>query len=891
MESDRWQKVKKYFEAALKLAPEAREEFLAAVCAGDESLRAEIEELLAAYRDDSFLETPAAGEVADFIAGPGGTRLETGARFSHYEIVRQIGAGGMGEVYLAEDTMLDRRVAIKILNEKFQKSESNLERFLQEAKSASGLNHPNILVIHEIGAEGGTHYIVSEYIEGKTLREVIDENSLTLPEIFEIAIHIANALVAAHAAQIIHRDIKPENVIVRPDGFVKILDFGLAKLVRQKQIGFEASTVRQNQTAKGVILGTVQYMSPEQAKGERVDERTDIFSLGVVFYEMIAGKTPFAGASVSETFANLINTEPPPLARFSANIPNELERIVAKMLRKKADERYQTIKGFLADLKDLRKNPSVGKDTESSQTPNNKNTGSVLQPTGGGDGAPAQTDETNLHFTGQIKRHKPAAALGLIILLMAAIGLGYYFWTARKTSLTDSKSLAVLPFVNAGQDPNAEYLSDGITENIINNLSQLSGLKVMSRNSAFRFKDNQSDTRNIASQLGVESVVTGDVRQLGDKFVINVRLINASDDSQIWGNQYIRSASDIIALQNEIAGDVSRKLGARLSGANERKIAKKYTDNPEAYQLFLRGRYHMEKYTPQDNRRALEYLQQAVALDPNFAAAYAYLSALYENGAGSKYYPRAESVLTAREYVLKALALDDHLSTAHEVYGVLLYQRDFDFVAAEREFKRALELDPNDTSARETYGGFLIPLGRQEEALAEMRQAAEINPLSATLTASIGNSLLNMRRYDEAVAQYKKALELDTYSIGAHMGLGVAYQMQRKYAESVEERAKITEVVVGKAGADFMRESFAKGGWQGFLREMTENPQAPQATPYIKASLYAELGEKDKVFEILNRMYEDRTPGIVLLHVDPRFESVRDDSRYIELMRRIGLSP
>jgi len=317
-------------------------------------LRREVEKLLDSFAEDSFMEQPAAREVASVIIKAETKNLEAGKCFGHYEIVRQIGAGGMGEVYLAQDKKLDRKVAIKILNEKFSRHESNLQRFIQEAKAASALNHPNILVIHEIGETEEANFIVSEFIEGKTLREVIEKLPMRLSEVLEISIQIANALVAAHAARIVHRDIKPENIIVRPDGFVKILDFGLAKLLEQKAVGFEALTVKQNETAKGMILGTVNYMSPEQAKGERVDERTDIFSFGVLLYEMIAGRTPFAGNTMSETFANLINSEPQPLSRFAANIPDELQRIVSKMLRKNKDERYHTMKDVLTDLKSLR---------------------------------------------------------------------------------------------------------------------------------------------------------------------------------------------------------------------------------------------------------------------------------------------------------------------------------------------------------------------------------------------------------------------------------------------------------------------------------------------------------------------------------------------------------
>jgi serine/threonine protein kinase len=393
------------------------------------------------------METPAVAKVADVIEAEQ-KKLETGKRFGHYEIIEQIGAGGMGEVYLAEDQKLDRRVAVKILNEKFSQDESNLGRFIQEAKAASSLNHPNILVIYEIGESDEAHYIVSEFIKGKTLREIFKAKTLKLSEVLDISIQIAGALCAAHEARLVHRDIKPENVMIRPDGYVKILDFGLAKLVEQKNksiLGLEDETAKQNQTAKGVIMGTVNYMSPEQAKGERVDERTDIFSFGVLIYEMIAGRTPFAGDSMSETFANLINAAPSPLSRFAANVPNEMQRMVSKMLRKNKDERYQTMKDVFGDLKDLRENLSSEEKLERSASSENGNATAVLQATTGG--ANLQTAETQYSFSQSIKRYKPLAAFGLAALLIGAIGLGYYFFFARKTPLgaDGKKSIAILP--------------------------------------------------------------------------------------------------------------------------------------------------------------------------------------------------------------------------------------------------------------------------------------------------------------------------------------------------------------------------------------------------------------------------------------------------------------
>ena len=619
MDAKRWQKIKSVFDSALDIDPAKRSAYVSEACVDDPRLLAEVHKLLISFENaESFIEEPAASEFASLIIES--KTLKTGQRFAHYEILRQIGAGGMGEVYLAKDEKLDRKVAIKLLNEEFSRHESNVQRFIQEAKAASSLNHPNILVIHEINVGDDANYIVSEFVEGKTLRKVIRTSNLKPSEMLDIAIQIAGALAAAHGANIVHRDIKPENIVVRPDGYVKVLDFGLAKLMQQNAVGLEDATAKQNQTAKGLIMGTVNYMSPEQAKGERVDPRTDIFSLGVVIYELIAGQTPFQGSSMSETFANLINAEPQPLSRYASNVQEELQRIVSKTLRKKKDERYQTIQDLHSDLKTLRENLEFDERLERSQSPTDKNATAILPATTGN--VNDRTVETSNNTTGQAKRLKPVWALAFVALLIAAVSAGYYLLAVRKTGSEGKKSLAVLPFVNATQDPNAEYLSDGITESIINNLSQLASLRVMPRNSAFRFKNDQTDAKKIALQLGVETLVTGEIKQLGDKLIINVRLIDAKDGSQIWGNQYVRPATDILVAQNEIAQAVVQNLRLKLTATETQLLNKRYTENAEAWQLYQRGRFHVFKLTPPEIELGISHRPRRLRSCASNASAY-----------------------------------------------------------------------------------------------------------------------------------------------------------------------------------------------------------------------------------------------------------------------------
>ncbi|HRH43434.1 MAG TPA: protein kinase [Pyrinomonadaceae bacterium] len=752
MANENWKKAKEIFAEALRRKSAERSQFLDEVCAEDVEIRREVESLLDSFDDaQSFMESPVVGEVADVITQ--GRPSIQGKYFGHYEILESIGTGGMGEVYRAKDKKLDRFVAVKILNEKFSRYESNIERFIKEAKAASALNHPNILVIHEIGETEDSNYIVSEFIEGKTLREKLVTATLKTSEILDISIQISKALIAAHTANIVHRDIKPENIIVRPDGFVKILDFGLAKLVEQKAIDFEDSEGKQNETAPGLILGTVNYMSPEQAKGAKIDNRSDIFSLGVVIYEMIAGKMPFAGDSISETFANLINSEPQPLENYSLNVPEELKRIVIKTLGKNRDDRYQTAKDLLFDLKDLQKrlnfeteliridknSPKKGSETKTEQLPAVQSLQSVhsiavlpvsntLKAEPGAvdlmnsqgfstkESSPGEASKltTKLKFRDTLifkfyNNRKKIFISSVIICLMALIAFGYFRLSLGTVSLSNNgkKSLAILPFINAGQDPNVEYLSDGITESIINNLSQLSGLKVMSRNSAFRFKNNQTDTQKIALQLGVETLVTGDIKQLGDKLIINVRLINAGDDSQIWGNQYVKTSSNLLAAQNEIAQAIATNLRIKLTNSEQQQLNKHGTENVEAYQLYLRGHFHVFKLTPPEIQQGISNFQQAIEIDPNYALAYVGLADAYRSLAvGSDMRP-TEFFPKSKAAAKKAIEIDDTLSDAHTALGMTLFWGEWDWEEAENQYKRALELNPDDVNSHIFYAHFL----------------------------------------------------------------------------------------------------------------------------------------------------------------------------------------
>ncbi len=883
--SAQWQKVKEILQAALERPLGEREQFLDKVCSNDQSLRREVETLLTSFENaDSFMENAAIGEVAEIFVGEENI-LKIGECFNQYEIIRQIGVGGMGEVYLANDKKLDRQVAVKILNKKFSRDESNLSRFIREAKAVSALNHPNILVIHEIVEAVNANFIVSEFIEGKTLREMLKEKPLPLAKILDIAIQISNALQAAHSAKIVHRDIKPENVIVRPDGFVKILDFGLAKLIEQKPFGLEASTVKQNETAKGVILGTVNYMSPEQAKAEKVDERTDIFSFGVMLYEMMAGRTPFAGGSVSETFANLINTEPQPLLRYAEGVPDELQRIVSKMLKKNKDERYQTMKGLLADVQDLRENLAFNERLEKSHPPDTENATKFLQATTGD--ANLQTAETTNSFSQKIKRNRLAALAALATFVIALAIIGYLAFFAPQSPIT---SIAVLPFENGSNDANLIYLSDGVSESLIDRLSELPQLKVIARSSSFKYRGENIDLQDAAAKLGVQAIITGRVIQRGDNLSIRVEMVDVRDNRQLWSEQYNRRAADALTIQQEIAQIVSEKLRLKLSGMEEQQLAKQNTVNPQAYELLLKGRFLNIKGGTEDVKKAIVYYQQAIAIDPNYALAYAKLSESYRLLYGNSTLDPKEFAPEAKAAAQKAFELDPNLPDA-QLELANHYQDAWDWEATEAKYRHAIELNPNFALARNSYSNYLTVIGRYDEAIAEAEHAKELDPLSLSNLVSLGVAHLTARRYDEAIAEFKKVLEADRNSAGNYYWLGLAYSSKGMYREAINAYQESIRLGNKAPGIQtYLGAAYAKTGERKKAQAILYHSETSgeYVSPGELAVLYIALDEREKAFASLEKAYAAHDLQLQFLKVEPRFDPLRDDPRFQDLLRRVG---
>ncbi len=800
----------------------------------------------------------------------------------------------MGEVYLAEDTRLNRKVALKVLPENFAADNERLRRFEQEARAASALNHPSILTVYEFGFEQDIHFLATELIEGETLREIINSGELSLSGTLNIAEQTAFALSAAHSAGIVHRDLKPENIMIRRDGIVKVLDFGLAKLIEKKAVesSSEASTRALVQTKAGVVMGTVGYMSPEQAKGKETDERTDIWSLGVVLYEMVSSELPFTGETANERIASILKSEPMPISHHTSSVPKELERIIGKTLRKNREERYQHIKDFWLDLKDLKQEIEFQNKLERTTPPNQKESKTqILNAT--------TTDVAHMtssaeYIASEIKQHKLSFAIGLVVFLLALIGLGYWFFATRSANNPQIESIAVMPFVNESGSVDVEYLSDGMTETLINSLSQLPRLSVKARSSVFHYKGKTVVPQTIGNELSVQAILNGRVIQRGENLTLSLELVDAKTGNQIWGEQYNRKMTELVSLQSEIARDVSNKLKTRLSGADEQRLTKNYTENTEAYQLYLKGRYFWNKFTPADHQKAAEYFNQAIARDPSYALAYVGLADTYGASATNSWIPPKESYLKAKAAVKKALEIDDTLAEAHVTMGALIMFSDFDWEAAEREYKRAIELNPNYELTYELYSYLLSALGRPDEAVAMAQRGLELNPLSANLSGDVAMAYYNARQYDQAIKQIQMTLEIEPNRYFAHFQLGNVYEQKGMYEEAIAEYQKaisLSERTSQNLGC--LGHTYAASGKTNeaikILNEMKEMSKQKYVSPYDLAILYTGLGEKDKAIEQLNHAYEEQSGWIIYLKVEPLFNPLRSDSRFTDLIRRVGL--
>ncbi len=826
----------------------------------------EVKSLVAAHEQPgSFLDEPALNLAADSGARPADSLI--GESLGRYRILELLGRGGMGAVYKAKDTMLGREVAIKVLHPAFSINQDRLHRFEQEARAASALNHPNIITIHEFGQEGGVHFIVSELIEGETLRRRMARERMNSDAVLDVSIQIASALNAAHEAGIVHRDIKPENVMVRRDGLVKVLDFGLAKLGdRPASVAFDtnAPTSPGFKTEPGTILGTMAYMSPEQARGLAVDARSDLFSLGVAMYEMAAGRSPFARETVADVIVSILEKEPPPLAEFAPEVPPALETIIGKSLRKDREERYRTAGELLADLKSVKSGAAV---------------------------APVAKKETS---AGPLKRHWRGAAMAMAALMAIVVGAVYFGRSDRAI-----ESIAVLPFVNADGNPETEYLAEGITESVINSLTQLSNLEVRPRNSVVRYKKRDIDPQVAGRELKVEAVLTGQVTPRGDEITISLQLIDAHENRLLWGTRYQRRLVDLLTLQAEIAREVSENLRLRLSSADRRQMAKRYTDNIEAYRAYLRGRYFWNRRSREGFEKAIQYFDRAIAIDPNYALAYAGLADCHLSRAAYGLSPPAESFPRAKAAAQRALAIDGTLAEAHTSLANIAWLHEWNRDEAERGFKRAIQLNPNYPTAHHWYAVYLSSLARHEEALAEIGRAQALDPLSVIIELDLARIFYFARRYDQAIEQSLKVIEMDPDFRTFNHWLRLAYEQRGLHDKAFEETLKIQ----ARRGAQpetmaAFEAAYAASGWKGYWRKQREMVEMAEKeggktllSPLFIAGIYARLGDHDESLKWLQKAYNRRADHLLSLKVDPVFDGLRSDPRFTKLLRDIGLSP
>lgn len=897
MTPERWQEIDQLFHLAREHDSTVRAAFLAHACNGDESLRQEVESLVRCHQEsEDFIDEPAIDLAAEFFAGSE-NQLPTGRFVGHYRIVSLLGQGGMGEVYLAEDVSLGRRVALKRLPPQFTLDLDRVRRFEQEARAASALNHPNIVTIYEIGDLASLPFITTEFIDGQTLREHLATARLRIDEVLEVVIQVASALAAAHAAGIVHRDIKPENIMLRSDRIVKVLDFGLAKAgAGADQHGTTGWTVK---TDPGLVMGTAPYMSPEQARGLDVDARADIWSLGVVLYELLTHRTPFVGETPSHVMVSLIDTEPLPLLTQSSPGSDELVRIVNKALRKNREERYQTAAELAFDLKRLKQAVQVDDRLRHSLETARFRAAEMLT----ADAAETSLVNTNPRTTSEyliraIKRNKLVAfpALAALTVLVGILAIGAYFAYLRATARGTAgpiHSLAVLPFTNETGNPDAEYLSDGVSESLINRLAQLSSVKVIARSSSFKYRSQDLDPQEIARALHVEAILSGRVSQRGDNLLISVELLNARDGTHIWGEQYNRKAMDLFALQGEISSEIAQKLRIHLTAGERQQLANHRDINPQAYELLLKGNFCRGKGGTENRKKAIEFYQQAIAIDPAFAIAYAELSLSYSGLINSNLVDQKEGLAKGKAAARKALELDEQLAEAHFAVADAK-MNDWEWAEAEREINRAIELNPNLAGAHASYAYYLKIHGWLERAVAEAKLAVELDPLSPDANRSTLYWLICLGQADKALPEVKKLVDQEQGNPDLQMLLGHAYAAVHQYRDAIA--AYREGIRLGDHSPDaqiYLGVACARGGERATTRAILKRLATGNeyVSPAALAILRIELGEREQAFALLETAYAAHDQQLIWLG-SKDFELFRSDpAHFADLMRRVGLTP
>jgi serine/threonine protein kinase/tetratricopeptide (TPR) repeat protein len=791
--------------------------------------------------------------------------LAASTRLGPYEIIAPLGAGGMGEVYRARDTRLDREVAIKVLPAKFTRDPDRRSRFEREAKAVAALSHPNILAIHDYAAGEDISFAVMELLQGETLRRRLKTGAFPWRRAVEIAAALADGLAAAHAKGIVHRDLKPDNIFLTSDGRAKILDFGLARVGDLAPPQNITATYHSDRTDIGTIVGTVGYMSPEQVRGQPADARSDIFALGCVLYEMVTGRRAFDHDTGADTMSAILRDEPPELSGSGKSIPFELARIIRHCLEKDVGQRFESARDLAFDLRAVLSDSDVAAATPQRPVPGRR-TRVIL------------------------------AAVAVSLGLLAAVLVPHLLPPRAAESDKAIDSIAVLPLANVGGEPDTEFLSDGLTESLINNLAQVPNLRVLARSTVFRYKGQEVDPQKVGRELQVRAVLTGRVAQRDDAVTISVELVDVETGARLWGEPYQRKFADIVLIQEEIAKQISEKLRLRLTGAEQKRLARRPTENAEAFRLYLLGRYYWNKRNREGLRQAIDYLRQAVAADANYSLAYAGLADAYMLLAAYNYLPPTESVPPARIAVNKALELDPELGEAYTSRAWIKYIFDRDWTGAETDFRRALQLNPGYATGHHWYADYLTALGRFDEAGAEIRRAQELDPFSSIINRDIAWPYYFARRYDDAIAQSRKVLATDPGLMPALTLLGRAYEQKGMYDEAVATLQKaVTDSGGNTASKAMLAHVYASKGQadeaRRMLAELVGGMRQTYVSPYSIATIYAALGETDQAFVWLRRATDEHSSDLAYVKVDPKLDRLRPDPRFADLLKKMNLPP
>ncbi len=794
-----------------------------------------------------------------YIAGVAAADM-IGQTISHYRLLEKLGAGGMGVVYLAEDVRLGRVVALKFLSEELSRTPGAIERFQREARAASALNHPHICTVYDVGEQNGRYFIAMEVLQGKSLQRLLGEGQRPVEEVLDLGIAIADALAAAHARGMVHRDIKPANIFVTDRGQAKLLDFGLARPPRSAS---GDGPTEEQLTSPGSVLGTPAYMSPEQVRGQVLDERTDLFSLGTVLYEMTTGQQAFPGVTSGLIQDGILNRSPVPVARLNPGAPARLYEVIDKALEKDRALRYQSASELRADLQRLKR------DT-----------------VGSGASSPVATAQTSR--SRRSRTYLALAALALVALTAGAV----YFNAVRSPGPIDS--IAVLPFVNASGNVDSEYLSDGLTESLISRLSRLSTLHVTARHTAFRYKGQQTDPQKIGQELGVRSVLSGRVLERDGTLVIRADLMDVVTGAQLWGDEFPRKLEDIIALQDELAREISDSLRLRLTKEDEQRLTKRETESTQAYQLYLQGLYHWHKRNPDALRTAIGYFKSAIDADPAYALAYTGLADAYNRGSFLNMEPPREAMPKAKAAAEEALKIDSELAEAHVSLGYAAFTYDWDWPAATKHFDRALALDREVTLNHSSYPFYLTVGGRSDEAVDVARRAFERDPLSASRSHTLAVQLALAGRRDEAIAECRRTIDLDPGFAIAYDVLGglLAGKGQHQESMAVLQQAVTLSRGAGMSLANLGYEQ-ARIGQRDEARRVLKQLEATSKERYVPAlafaTVYLGLGEDDAALDWLEKAYAERSNRLAYLRREPRWQPLRQNPRFQDLLKRINL--